>query len=75
VELVIADAKVRHGMHRAQRRGCENMLIQAILTPAAMNLRSWFSTPGGSMPERGHWRRPQSPSCRHNRSSDNQGGL
>jgi hypothetical protein len=32
-------AKVRHGMHRAQRRGRENMLIQAILTAAAMNLR------------------------------------
>jgi len=38
IELVVADAKVRHGMHRAQRRGRENMLIQAVLTAAAMNL-------------------------------------
>jgi len=35
VELVIADAKMRHGMDRAQRRGRENMLIQAVLTVAA----------------------------------------
>lgn len=35
----MADAKVRHGMHRAQRRGRENVLIQALLTAAAMNLR------------------------------------
>jgi transposase len=38
VELVIADAKVRHGMHRAQRRGRDNMFIQAVLTVTAMNL-------------------------------------
>jgi transposase len=38
VELAMADAKVRHGMHRAQRRGRENMFIQAVLTAATMNL-------------------------------------
>ena len=38
VELVIADAKVRHGMHRAQRRGRDNMFVQAVLTVTAMNL-------------------------------------
>lgn len=38
VELVIADAKVRQGMDRAQRRGRENMLMQAVLTAATMNL-------------------------------------
>ena len=39
IELVFADAKVRHCLARAQRRGRDNMLIQALLTAAAMNLR------------------------------------
>ncbi|MGC1183809.1 MAG: transposase [Candidatus Dormiibacterota bacterium] len=39
IELVFADAKVRHCMARAQRRGRDNMLIQALLTAATMNLR------------------------------------
>lgn len=38
VELAIADAKTRHGMHRAQRRGRDNVLIQAVLTAATMNI-------------------------------------
>ena len=39
IELIFADAKVRHGMQRAQRRGRVNMLIQATLTAAVMNIR------------------------------------
>ena len=39
IELVFADAKVRHGMRRAHQRGRSNMLIQATLTAAVMNLR------------------------------------
>ncbi len=50
IELVFADAKVRHGMARAQRRGRSNMLIQALLTAAAMNLRKLLrhGTPVGA---------------------------
>jgi len=39
IELVFADAKVRHCLARAQRRGRDNMLIQALLTAAATHLR------------------------------------
>jgi hypothetical protein len=39
IELVFADAKVRHCLARAQRRGRDNMLIQALLTAATMTLR------------------------------------
>ena len=39
IELVFADAKVRHCLTRAQRRGRDNMWIQALLTATAMNLR------------------------------------
>ena len=38
-ELAFADARVRHCLARAQRRGRANMLIQAPLTAAAMSLR------------------------------------
>ena len=50
IELIFADAKVRHCMTRAQRRGRDNMLIQALLTAAAMNLRKLiqFQPPVGS---------------------------
>ena len=39
IELVFAAAKVRHCPARAQRRGRDNRLIQALLTAATMNLR------------------------------------
>jgi hypothetical protein len=39
IELVLADAKVRHCLARAQRRGRDNRLIQALLTAATVNLR------------------------------------
>ena len=39
IELVFADAKVRHCLARAPRRGRDNTLIQALLTAAAMHLR------------------------------------
>lgn len=50
VELVFADAKVRHCLARAQRRGRDNMLIQALLTAAAMDLRKLvqFQPPVGA---------------------------
>ncbi len=38
IELVFADAKVRHGLRRARQRGRANMLIQATMTAAAMNI-------------------------------------
>ena len=50
IELVFADAKVRHCLARAQRRGRDNMLIQALLTAATMNLRKLvqFQPPVGA---------------------------
>jgi hypothetical protein len=39
IELVFADAKVRHCLARAQRRGRDNRLIQAVLTAAMVKLR------------------------------------
>ena len=47
IELVFADAKVRHCLARAQRRGRDNMLIQALLTAATMNLRKLVQIPPG----------------------------
>ena len=39
VEPVFADAKEKHGMRRAQFRGRQNMLIQALLTAAVFNIK------------------------------------
>jgi IS5 family transposase len=39
VEPIIADAKIKHGMVRAQFRGREKMQIQALLTAATLNLK------------------------------------
>jgi transposase len=39
VEGVHGTAKTLHGLHRAARRGLENMKIQALLTAIAMNLK------------------------------------
>jgi hypothetical protein len=38
-EHINADAKEKHGMHRAQFRGRRKMQIQALLTAATMNLK------------------------------------
>jgi hypothetical protein len=47
IELIFADAKVRHCLARAQRRGRDNMLIQALLTAATLNLRKLVQIPPG----------------------------
>jgi len=39
IQLVFADANVRNRLARAQRRGRDNMLNQALPTAATMNLR------------------------------------
>ena len=45
VEGRISEAKLRHGLNRAVRRGLENMNIQLLLTAMAMNLKRLAASP------------------------------
>ena len=40
-ERSFAEAKERHGLRRAQRRGLKNMAVQALLTATVMNLKRY----------------------------------
>lgn len=39
IESLIVDAEEDHGLHRAKLRGRRNMLVQALLTVAVLNIK------------------------------------
>jgi transposase len=55
-EHINADAKEKHGMHRAQFRGRGKMQIQALLTAATMNLKRLMTRRPVAQSGMGTWR-------------------